>query len=762
MFYVRGDDVIEELSENRPLLPSAPTALGYQHIDPNTPKTWKRYIHVEMKVPRVQTIAGVLLGLLLLGMVLMLVAEAIREARQPDPFLIDYSTSPRPFMGYFKQQDPNVRDAWLEGEGLVAYRKNLEKMLVENGVVPKRGSASCLLQRFQKGNADTQGLHDCALVVEHMKKSLGGCIDVAMLPDHCMPKTPDTCDPNYPYRTFNGSCNNLQRPEWGMALTAFKRLLRPDYADGVSLPRLAKSGEELPNARHLSNELYTHRTRPVSNVTVLTLYFGLFIDHDIIRITSKTGHNGAPISCCSPDIVENPNLLHPECMAIGIPKDDPFYGPLNVKCLDFVRSAPVTGSCPGEREQMNLVTSFLDASGVYGSFYDRNNLLRSFKDGQLKVMWINNTELLPQGHHISYACGFPNKDQYCFRAGDMRANEQAELTAIHTLWMREHNRVATRLKSVNQKWNDERLFQESRRIVIAELQHLVYNEFLMALLGPEVVKEHGLEIDPQRQYSEYDPEMDPSISNVFGGAAFRVGHSLIESMIELIGEDYSSERSIPLHKVFLNPHIFYEKGIDLLLRGLVREKAQSVDSYITDEVRNRLFQPFNGDHGMDLSAIGIQRGRDHGLPGYTKWRKLCGLSEINKWEDLFDVMDAQHVQRLRKNYDSVEDIDLTPASLSENHIPGSMVGPVHACLIARQFRHSRVSDRFWFENQNQVGSFKPGQLEEIYKSSFARLLCDNSDRIKEVQRYALHPVSKENKVVNCTEIAEVNLKVWAE
>ncbi|KFM73005.1 Peroxidase, partial [Stegodyphus mimosarum] len=760
MFYVHGEDGIKpDEPEITPLLGPPVSAPSYEDTRQSS---WKKFIMAESKVPKMQAIAGILLGFLLFGMILMLVAEAIRESRDTDPFMVEHGTSPVPFEGIIGFQSKDFLDAWMEGEGLVAYRKRLELMLFENGVTPAKGSPSYLLQRFQKGNAEFGRLQDCAVIVEHMKRVLGKCIDTSLLPDHCHPDTPVSCNNSYPYRSYNGSCNNLRRQDWGMALTSFRRLVKPEYADGVSLPRMSASGDELPNARYLSNELYTHHSRPRCNCTVLTLYFGLFIDHDIIRITSKTGHNGESISCCSPEVIENPSLLHPECMAIGVPEDDPFYGPLGVKCLDFVRSAPVPGECPGEREQMNLVTSFLDASGVYGSFDDKNKVLRSFENGLLKVCWINDTMMLPPAHHISYECGFPSKDLYCFKAGDMRVNEQIELTAIHAIWMREHNRVATRLHSVNPKWDDEKLFQESRRIVIAELQHIAFNEFLPLLLGKDVMREHGLEINPQVEFNGYDSESDPSMYNVFGAAAFRVGHSLIEGTLDLIGPGYSKEREIPLHTAFLNPHIFYEKGMDLLLRGLVREKAMSVDSYITDEVRNRLFQPHTGHYGMDLSAIGIQRGRDHGLPGYIKWRKFCGLPEINSWDDLFKVMDNQHVQRLRKAYDSIEDIDLIPAALSEDHLPGALVGPVHACLIAKQFHQVRTGDRFWFEVQNQSGSFTPGQLEEIYKSSMARLLCDNSDRLEEIQRWALRSISAENPVMKCSEIPEVNLKVWTE
>lgn len=71
-------------------------------------------------------------------------------------------------------------------------------------------------------------------------------------------------------------------------------------------------------------------------------------------------------------------------------------------------------------------------------------------------------------------------------SGDVRVNENIALVSTQTLWVLEHNRIAAELKKINPSWNDERLYQEARKIVIAMHQHITYKEYIPKVIGPEM------------------------------------------------------------------------------------------------------------------------------------------------------------------------------------------------------------------------------------------------------------------------------------
>ena len=137
------------------------------------------------------------------------------------------------------------------------------------------------------------------------------------------------------------------------------------------------------------------------------------------------------------------------------------------------------------------MTSYLDGSVIYGSSKEESEELRLFTGGLLRVQRLESPgsrDLLPADDN-TIDCAAENGSK-CFKAGDVRVNEHIGLVAIHTLWMRQHNKIARQLAAINPHWNDEQLFQESRRIVGAQIQHITYSEYLPVILGKAVVDKY--------------------------------------------------------------------------------------------------------------------------------------------------------------------------------------------------------------------------------------------------------------------------------
>ena len=116
----------------------------------------------------------------------------------------------------------------------------------------------------------------------------------------------------------------------------------------------------------------------------------------------------------------------------------------------------------------------------------------------------------------------------------MRTNQIMTLTSLHIIFLRQHNLLASKLAAINPHWNDEILYHESRRIVGALMQHITYNEFLPSLLGRTTMDAYGLTPQTTGYSSSYDENANPSITNEFATAAFRMGHSLIQGAMKYV------------------------------------------------------------------------------------------------------------------------------------------------------------------------------------------------------------------------------------
>jgi hypothetical protein len=490
-------------------------------------------------------------------------------------------------------------------------------------------------------------------------------------------------------RTYNGAGNNEFHPEWGAAGTPLARHSDADYSDGKSIP--AGAGRASPRA--ISNAIANQAFMAPDpyNMSSWVFQWGQFIDHDL----DLTG-SAAP----------------PELFPISIPTGDPIFDPghTGTQTMMFMRSKydPSTGtSASNPRQQINEITSYLDGSMVYGSDEGRALALRS-SGGKLKTsaggLLPFNTLGLPNG-----TGGHPDPTAF-YVAGDVRANEQIGLTAAHTLFVREHNRIADELAAANPTWDDEQVFQRARKIVGAEIQAITFYEFLPALLGPYAPSPHGT----------YDPAVNASIMNEFSTALFRVGHTMLPPELLRIRNDGTPapEGPIALRDAFFQPgNLGSSAELEYILKGLATQCQQRVDSMVVDDVRNFLFgEPLAG--GFDLASLNIQRGRDHGLPDYNRLRVAFGLLPVGSFADI--TSDPGLQAALASVYPSVDDIDAWVGALAEDHLPGAAAGELVVTVLADQFTRLRDGDRFWYEHDPDFSAADIAALSQTRLSDVIR------------------------------------------
>ncbi|KAG1650755.1 Peroxidasin [Nymphon striatum] len=503
------------------------------------------------------------------------------------------------------------------------------------------------------------------------------------------------------FRTANGTCNNIQDPYLGSTFTPFDRILPAQYGANNAL----RTG---PNARTISRVFHQHSQVEDSKLSLMAMQFGQFLDHDITHTPTTTvfdeNSEVVDINCCD----SSQAALEADCASINVEGTDDAF--TDIRCMHFMRSSPissvVSGSCKfSARQQMNQITTFIDASNVYGSSDAKMAELRA-ENGLLKVTSLPQSapsQYLPQDSHNQ--CGV----NQCFLAGDDRANEQVDLTVMHTIFMREHNKIAEKVKAARSGWNGDRVFLETRKIMAAIMQNIVYQEYLPAILGKNYVAgDSNLNLNI---HQNYDSNTRPVIFNEFATAAFRFGHSQLQDQLP-------------------------RQGKASMTAGILNEVSLETDRFFTSEVTDNLF-PSTGAK-FDLVALNIQRGRDHGLPPYKSYKEHFG-GTVNG-----DIETATYNALLSAYGNNADAIDLFVGGIAERKSRGGAVGPLFHKILADQFTRLRLGDRFFFENGLH---YSAEAINEIKKVRLSHILCRNADISGSTGEFAM---LKDNiNTVNC-------------
>ena len=488
---------------------------------------------------------------------------------------------------------------------------------------------------------------------------------------------------NSRYRSFSGNGYNLDQPSFdASAFTMLRRYSKPAYSDGYEEP----AGLERPSARQISNVLFT-QTKQIfdeNGLNDLSVHMGQFIAHDMSFVT--------PLA----DFTAQGNF------AIHIPKGDVTFDPKStgVATMRFRRSGGKEGTgkvSQTPRQQVNKVSGWLDMSVVYGASVDRSNAMRTKTRGALRSNYLNEEEQLTFNTK-----GLPNLNllgrerESLVVSGDNRVNVQPGLLSFHTIWAREHNKVAKEIAMKYPTMDDERIFQHARRSTIATYQSTLMYEWLPLVIGKKMFDE---KIGP---YTTYDPTVDPRISNEFATVAFRFGHSQASDFLARLDENLEELKHGHLHlknTYFTPQRVLNEGGIDPIVRGMIRKRCQAIDTIAADGLRNHLFG--TSTSGFDLVSLNIQRGRDHGITDYNSLREAYGLKRFERFEEISN--DLEIVEKLKTLYkNNISNIDAFVGGLAEDHMKGASIGELFGLIVADQFKRSRDGDVHWFENTEMI------------------------------------------------------------
>ncbi|XP_022093825.1 dual oxidase 2-like isoform X3 [Acanthaster planci] len=564
------------------------------------------------------------------------------------------------------------------------------------------------------------------------------------------------------YEGYDGWYNNMAHPDWGGSELPLTRRLPVAYADGVYM----MAGKDRPNPIDVSEATMRGDTGLPSflNRTAFMTFFGQQVVEEILD---------AQGAGCPP---EYENIEIPEGHEYKDMTKNNSHGPVDFIPFLRTRYSFNTGYSPNvPREQLNEITPWIDGGLVYGTTKAWADALRSFEGGRLADNSKNNPN--EKGFPEENTIGLPManvpppaeaKDHVLrnvrrfFKLGNPRGNENPFLLTFGILWFRWHNYWADKIYNSTMdhryEWNDERIFNEARKWVIATYQKIVLYDWLPAFLNMDAE-----EIETNR-YTGYKSYVHPGITHEFQSAAMRFGHTLVPPGVyrrdaqcnflntSLESSNIPGTQFSPVHGVrtcnsFWNPQLpIREYDIENFLMGMASQITEREDNIITIDLQRRVFGPLDFSR-RDLMAQNIQRGRDHGLPDYNTAREALGLTPVKSFREINNATIFENDQTgidpsILDNLEEVckgdlSKIDIWPGGLLETTANGP--GPLFRKIILDQFLRTRDGDRFWFENE-QNGLFTKEQIEYIRNniSVYDVLILATNIKPGEVQQDVFH------------------------
>ncbi|KAM3958623.1 salivary peroxidase/catechol oxidase-like [Aphomia sociella] len=560
-------------------------------------------------------------------------------------------------------------------------------------------------------------------------------------------------------RRVDGTCVNPKFPSRGGSPTPMLRMLPARFGLGNTL-QPASNGSELPSTRELRVKILSDGFPEDRRFTALASFFLVTSVIDVADLLVLLRFVVVS-ECC---IGNTPNRLSPQCIPISVPQDDPYLRQTGIRCMNLTRFPTyqelgcIPNSLPAER--YNTPTPLTDLSIVYGFTNERERQVRTYEGGLLRSEMRNGIERPPGTAPFCVNNQLPAENS-CYEYGDSYGSNLLLTGSITTMWFyREHNRLTRKLAQVNPCWDDQTLFETARQINIAQFQYILYYELYAEILGRQNALATGVIYNTKGYVNDFDERYKPGVYHeyVVGTRWFHVMQDGRTDLYSNNGKFLGSRTTVDDE---LRSGVFEVNNTEAdLTQGAFRRPSSKIDDVLDPDMAERIFGEFQ--RAADIGAIDMMRGRDQGLASYNSYRKICGLPVARKFKDFEDTINPDKVEQLRRIYEEIDDVEVMAAIYSERILKDAWVGPTLFCIIVRNLVEWRKSDRHFFEHGDIPTALTLPQLNQVRKTSIARVLCDSGDRVDHIQPYAFYQAGKGNEITSCKNIPGIDLTEWSD
>ncbi|XP_058117121.1 chorion peroxidase-like [Anopheles ziemanni] len=547
---------------------------------------------------------------------------------------------------------------------------------------------SLTTQKFLQALAQKYGVCEIKNLLE------GRCYSNATLTS-CKGTEQIKCDRSDPFRSYDGSCNNLKHPTWGRRGNPLKYSIAPCFSDLVSKPARSKSGKPLPRNRVLISDIVkvldeTSSGR-TSKMSMHTVFFSEVVNGDMIgRATKRTRKATNGFRGCLAGGSDRSSNVSPLTNPLRVQPNDRYYGPLGVRCLNFNPQEKANDRCELKyAADRNLESSYLDLSILYTDEpqYD--------EQGKLKLFQCGTSEAIALSEPIS-----------------------VQKIAVSGLFGYLHNYCVDRV-ALCPKGSDRRSVRERcRALTIGVYQKIIYEQLLPFLFGEELYERCGLNC-------EYNPHVESAVSQVYKSGPGRFQHTWIPD--QMMYKPGGKSQWLPFN-VFFHDHEKFD--CTATLAGLVESPIQV--GRLSSAYAN-IFYTENGVHGTCLTCIDLGRNREAGLCPLVTLKhyieQLIGEESTcyNTFEDLRDMFSPELTDLLKQYYESPSDVDVLLSILEKRRYPGSKLPKFVSQVTCLEFKRLKCTDRLFYTWNPHLGEGARHLIKALDFTALFALFTDMPD-----------------------------------